>query len=89
VAAQAVTVIAAPLVAGALWWLTNRADIMGEDRNSATVNVLAGVGFVLLLAMAAYTASVSIPANVQKLRQAREQSATPASAVVKELSRQS
>ncbi len=69
VAAQAVTVLAAPLVAGALWWLTNRKDIMGSDRNSPTVNALAGLGFVLLLAMAAYTACVSIPANVQKLRQ--------------------
>ncbi|MCA9121642.1 MAG: Nramp family divalent metal transporter [Planctomycetaceae bacterium] len=74
VAAQAVTVLAAPLVAGALWWLTNRPDIMGSDRNSTTVNVLAGIGFVLLLAMAAYTAGVSIPTNVKKLRQ--PQSAT-------------
>jgi len=77
VAAQAVTVIAAPLVAGALWWLTNQADIMGKDRTSPTVNVLAGIGFVLLLAMAAYTACVSIPANVQKMRQAREQTVAP------------
>jgi len=79
VAAQAVTVIAAPLVAGALWWLTNRADIMGADRNSRTVNALAGIGFLLLLAMAAYTACVSIPANVKKLRESRTQSLAPTS----------
>ncbi|HUG70622.1 MAG TPA: divalent metal cation transporter [Pirellulaceae bacterium] len=89
VAAQAVTVIAAPLVAGALWWLTNRADIMGDDRNSPTVNVLAGIGFVLLLAMAAYTACISIPANVQELRQAREQPAALAPGVPREVLRQS
>ena len=89
VAAQAVTVIAAPLVAGALWWLTNRADIMGDDRNSQTVNVLAGIGFVLLLAMAAYTAGVSIPANVQKLRQAREQPAALVPGLLPEVLRQS
>jgi Mn2+/Fe2+ NRAMP family transporter len=74
VAAQAVTVLAAPLVAGALWWLTNQADIMGKDRNSPSINVLAGVGFVLLLAMAGYTACVSIPQNVKKLRESRTQS---------------
>lgn len=68
VAAQAVTVLAAPLVAGALWWLTNRPDVMGQDRNTPTVNLLAGIGFVLLLAMAAYTAGVKIPQNVKKLQ---------------------
>ncbi|MBC8353055.1 MAG: divalent metal cation transporter [Planctomycetes bacterium] len=75
IAAQAVTVIAAPLVAGALWWLTNRVDIMGSDRNSPTVNVLAGVGFVLLLAMAGYTALVKIPAKIQSFREPKPPSA--------------
>jgi Mn2+/Fe2+ NRAMP family transporter len=56
VAAQAVTVVAAPIVAGALWWLTNRRDIMGADRNGMIINVFALIGFLLLLAMAAYTA---------------------------------
>ena len=60
VAAQAVTVIAAPLVAGALWWLTNRPDIMGVDRNGTMTNVFALVGFVLLLAMAWYTAAYKV-----------------------------
>ena len=67
VAAQAVTVVAAPLVAGALWWLTNRVDIMGQDRNGPVVNLFAGLGFALLLAMAYYTAAVRIPENVRKL----------------------
>jgi starvation-inducible outer membrane lipoprotein len=47
---------------------------MGKDRNSPTINVLAGVGFVLLLAMAGYTACISIPQNVKKLRESRTQS---------------
>ncbi|MBP86970.1 MAG: manganese transporter [Planctomycetaceae bacterium] len=81
VAAQAVTVLAAPLVAGALWWLTTREDIMGKDRNQPTVNVLAGIGFVLLLAMAGYTAGVKIPANLQKLRAPKPQSALPGAAM--------
>ncbi len=56
VMAQAVTVIVAPLLAGILLWLCNRKDIMGEDRNGPLINGLGGVGFVLLLEMAANTA---------------------------------
>ncbi|MBI2479080.1 MAG: divalent metal cation transporter, partial [Planctomycetia bacterium] len=77
VAAQAVTVLAAPLVAGALWWLTNRADVMGGDKNTRTTNTLAGMGFVLLLAMAANLACVQIPKKLQELRQAKQRSAAP------------
>lgn len=89
VAAQAVTVIAAPLVAGALWWLTNRTDIMGADRNTPLVNVLAGIGFVLLLAMAANVACVQIPKKVQELRQANERPAAATSDVTPQVLRQS
>ncbi|MGH7201111.1 MAG: Nramp family divalent metal transporter, partial [Planctomycetaceae bacterium] len=56
VAAQAVTVIAAPLMAGALLWLSNRRDIMGEDRTEPVLNVFAAVGLVVLLAMSWYVA---------------------------------
>lgn len=73
VAAQAVTVVAAPLVAGALWWLTNQSDIMGKDKNTTVMNALAGIGFVLLLAMAAYTAGVTIPSKLKGLREAPPQ----------------
>ena len=51
---------AAPIVAGALWWLTNRRDIMGEDCNGLLMNVMALIGFLLLLAMAAYTATYKV-----------------------------
>ncbi|MFT4691827.1 MAG: Nramp family divalent metal transporter [Verrucomicrobiia bacterium] len=56
VAAQAVTVVAAPLMAGTLLWLTNHKEIMGDNRNGPGINAVAGLGFVLLLAMAGYTA---------------------------------
>jgi Mn2+/Fe2+ NRAMP family transporter len=56
VAAQAVTVVAAPLSAAALLWLTNRADVMGDDRNGVAVNLVAGLGFVMLLLIAGHVA---------------------------------
>ncbi len=57
---QAVTVIASPLVAGVLLWLCNRRDVMGEERNGWGLNVLGGLGFLMLLAMAAYTATYKV-----------------------------
>ncbi len=60
VAAQAVTVVAAPVLAGALWWLTNQRDAMGEQRNGRLLNVAAGLGFLLLLALAWYIASEKV-----------------------------
>jgi Mn2+/Fe2+ NRAMP family transporter len=65
VAAQAVTVLAAPLVAGVLWWLTNRADVMGDRANGPLLNGLAGLGFILLLGMAAYTAAFKVAPAIQ------------------------
>ena len=67
VAAQAVTVLAAPLTAWALIWLTNNKKIMGEDTNSVLTNGLAWGGFALLLAMAAYTAIAKVIPGVSKL----------------------
>jgi Mn2+/Fe2+ NRAMP family transporter len=80
VAAQAVTVIAAPAVAGALWWLTSRREIMGELCNRPVTNVLAGIGFLILLSFAAYTALVKIPDKLEAYRAqpAQEAPAEPA-----------
>jgi Mn2+/Fe2+ NRAMP family transporter len=64
VAAQAVTVLAAPTVAAALWWLTSRREIMGDLSNRRLTNVLAAFGLLLLLLVAAYTALVKIPAQL-------------------------
>jgi manganese transport protein len=68
VAAQAVTVLVAPLMAGTLWWLTSRKDVMGEYRNGPGLNVAAGIGFVMLLLMAYRLAAVEIPARIDALR---------------------
>jgi Mn2+/Fe2+ NRAMP family transporter len=46
---QALTVIGNPLMAAAILWLANRRDIMGDKRNTWIVNVLGGVGFVVVL----------------------------------------
>jgi Mn2+/Fe2+ NRAMP family transporter len=60
VAAQAVTVLAAPLMAAALLWLTNLESVMGEHRNGPLLNLAAGAGLVLLTAMAWYTATFKV-----------------------------
>jgi Mn2+/Fe2+ NRAMP family transporter len=67
VAAQAVTVLAAPLIGGTLWWLTSRRDVMGEYRNSPLMNLAAAIGFALLLGMAYRLAAVEIPKNFKAL----------------------
>lgn len=65
VAAQAVTVIAAPLMAGTILWLSNCKDIMGEHTTGTAVNVVAGIGFLVLLAMAGNTAVNKVLPAVQ------------------------
>ncbi len=49
VAAQAATVLAAPLMAAILLWLTNLKSIMGEHKNGPITNVIGGLGFLTLL----------------------------------------
>ena len=64
IAAQAVTVVAAPLVAGVLLWLTSSRDVMGDHVNSPATTAFAGIGLLLLVAMAAKTAFVDLPRKV-------------------------
>lgn len=68
VAAQAVTVVAAPLAAGALLLLTSSRKVMGDYRNGPVMNILAGIGFLLLLGMAWYIASEKVIPGIQNLR---------------------
>jgi len=49
---QALTVIGNPLMAVTILWLANRKDVMGSRRNSALMNILGGVGFLVVLLMA-------------------------------------
>ena len=65
IAAQAVTVVGAPLVAAVLLWLTSRKDVMGEHVNSPATNAAAAVGLVLLLGIALNTALVTLPKKVK------------------------
>ncbi|HAA51026.1 MAG TPA: hypothetical protein DCE43_15020 [Planctomycetaceae bacterium] len=61
VAAQAVTVLASPLVAGSLLWLTSSRAVMGEHANGPVLKCLGGIGFLLLIAMSIRTAITLIP----------------------------
>jgi Mn2+/Fe2+ NRAMP family transporter len=66
IAAQAVTVVGAPLVAGVLLWLTSRRDIMGDHVNGPVTKAIGWAGFLLLLAMAGRTAFFVLPQKVDK-----------------------
>jgi len=61
ITAQALTVVASPLLAAVLLWLTNVREVMGTDHNRLGTNVAAAAGLGLLLAMAYYTAAHVIP----------------------------
>lgn len=76
VAAQAVTVIAGPLIAGVLLWLTNSRDVMGERTNGLYTNLFGVLGFLLLLAIAAYVATVKIPNDLKKNEEVTEDEST-------------
>ena len=49
IAAQAVTVVAAPLVAGVLLWLTSSREIMGDNVNGPATTAIAGLGLVMVI----------------------------------------
>ncbi|MDG2220051.1 MAG: Nramp family divalent metal transporter [Rubripirellula sp.] len=73
IAAQAVTVVAAPLVAAILFWLTNQRDIMHSQVNSTTAKVFGGLGLALLLVIAGKTALITLPNSVRNYRQKSQQ----------------
>lgn len=59
--AQALTVVAAPLVGGVLWALTSsRRHLTGDQRNGPVTHFLAGSGFLLLLVLSGYLVIVKI-----------------------------
>ena len=49
---QALTVIGNPLMAVTILWLANRKDIMGEKRNTVILNILGGLGLLVVVLMA-------------------------------------
>lgn len=50
---QALTVVGNPLMAAAILWLANRKDIMGDRRNCIVLNILGGLGLLVVVLMAA------------------------------------
>jgi Mn2+/Fe2+ NRAMP family transporter len=50
--AQALTVLGNPLMAAAILWLANQKDIMGDRRNSIVLNLLGGLGLLVVVLMA-------------------------------------
>ncbi|HBE68315.1 MAG TPA: hypothetical protein DDW52_09230 [Planctomycetaceae bacterium] len=69
IAAQAATVVASPLVAWVLYWLTCSRDVMGELANSTPVKVGGLIGLALLVAMAGKTACYDLPAALDRYLQ--------------------
>jgi len=53
VAAQATTVVASPLIAATLLWLTNRKSVMGEHTNGPITNGVASLGLIVLVLISA------------------------------------
>ncbi len=49
---QALTVLGNPLMAATMLYLANRKDIMGERRNTLLVNLLGGIGFIVVVLLA-------------------------------------
>jgi NRAMP (natural resistance-associated macrophage protein)-like metal ion transporter len=80
IAAQAVTVVGAPLVAGVLFWLSSSKDVMGKHAAGTATKLLAAIGLVLLIAMAYDTATNKLPKKVQGYLQ--KQSASEAAPAV-------
>ena len=74
--AQALTVVAAPLVAGVLLWLTSSRDVMGKHANSWLMIVIAFIGLVMLIAMAGKTAIYDLPPKVQEYLAPAEETTT-------------
>ena len=80
IAAQAVTVVGAPLVAAVLFWLTSQRDIMHSQVNGTTAKTLGGIGLVLLLVIAGKTALITLPTSVRNYREKNQQAEPPPTA---------
>jgi len=75
IAAQAVTVVGAPLVAGVLLWLTSRRDIMSQHVTGPVMKSLGIIGLILLIAIAARTALITLPNKIEEYREKNTSSA--------------
>jgi Mn2+/Fe2+ NRAMP family transporter len=78
IAAQAVTVIASPLLAGVLLWLASSRDVMGEHVASPMQKVIAAIGLAALVGIGYRTAFIELPKKVQEYRASFSTPETPA-----------
>ena len=74
IAAQAVTVVGAPLVAAVLLWLASSREVMGMHAAGIPTRVFAGLGLGLLIVMAADTAINKLPKTIREYRARLQQS---------------
>ena len=65
IAAQAVTVVGAPLIAGVLLWLASSKDVMGSHAARPATIAFAGLGLAVLIAIAANTAINTVPNKIR------------------------
>ncbi len=69
VAAQAITVIASPLMAFVLLWLANSPSVVGQHRPGLLVNVTALLGFLVVLLIAWHVAADRVWPQLKQLLQ--------------------
>jgi manganese transport protein len=67
VTAQAVTVIASPLLAGVLLWLTSSEKVMGKHKNGPVLITIGSLGVILLLTMSFNTAVYKVWPSIEKM----------------------
>lgn len=84
IAAQAVTVVGAPLVAGVLLWLSSSKDVMGSHVASVPTKTFAAVGLAVLIAIAANTAINTLPNSIKKYMDAPPAETTSEASTVPE-----
>ena len=65
--AQAVTVLASPIIGGVLLWLANRRDVMKDKVNGPFTNGLGVIGILILLCISADLIIRKLPAQLDKL----------------------
>ena len=65
--AQAITVIASPIIGGVLLWLANRRDVMGDKVNGPITNALGVIGLLILLLISVDLINRKLPAKFAQL----------------------
>ena len=65
--AQAVTVLASPIIGGVLLWLANRRDVMKDKVNGPFTNALGVIGLGILLCISADLITRKLPGQLDKL----------------------